>query len=83
MIKKKKNHSGRPEHWTISRFSHSLTAAVSRTTYDNDPHLRPHKTKPGVRVVGAGGGSRGCVYMHGGPLPALSDGFELFLAPHR
>lgn len=74
---------GGPEYWTISGFSHSLTVAASRRTYDNDPHLRPHKTKPGVRVVSAGGGSRECVYMHGGPLPTLSDGSELFLAPHR
>lgn len=67
----------------ILRFSLSLPAPASRTTYDNDPHLRPHKTKPGVCALGAGGGSRQCVYMHGGPLPALSDRSELFLAPHR
>lgn len=73
------------KYWTISVFSHSLTVAASRRTYDNDPHLRPHKTKPGVCVVGVGVGGRGseCVYMQGGPLPTLSDGSELFLAPHR
>lgn len=36
---------GEPELWTISgailRFSLSLPAPASRTTYDNDPHLRP------------------------------------------
>lgn len=46
------------------------------------PHFRPHKTKPGVCVVGAElGGGHERVYVHGGPPPLLSDRSELFLVP--
>lgn len=63
---------GGPEDWPISVSSHSLTVAASRRTYDNDPHLRPHKTKPGVCVVGVGGGGVGmCLYA--GRTPAYAE----------
>lgn len=65
--------------------SHPLTVPASCMTYDNDPsmpHFRPHKTKPGVCVVGAElGGGHERVYVHGGPPPLLSDRSELFLVP--
>lgn len=59
--------------------SHPLSVPASRMTYDNDPsmpHLRPHKTKPGVCGVSTEGGRH-----ERGPLPMLSGRSELFLVP--
>lgn len=67
---------GGPEYWPISVSSHSVTVAASRRTYDNDPHLRPHKTKPGVCVVGVGVGGGGCrnvMCLYAGRTPAYAE----------